>query len=142
MVTRRGETIDRIIGLEMGADDYLGKPFHLRELLARVKSLMRRAASSPVDMPQPDLLEARFAGWHIDRRARTLLSPAGENVRLTRAEFDLLVAFIENANQVLSRDRLLDSRRAIAKPGRSTARSMFKSAGSAASSTTTRGRLA
>jgi two-component system, OmpR family, response regulator len=111
MLTGRSETIDRIVGLEMGADDYLAKPFHLRELLARVKSVMRRAAQSAVDMAPPNLLKACFAGWHIDQKARRLLSPAGENVRLTRGEFDLLVAFIANPNQVLSRDQLLDAAR-------------------------------
>jgi two-component system, OmpR family, response regulator len=111
MLTGRGETIDRVVGLEMGADDYLGKPFHLRELFARVKSVMRRAASSAVDRASPSLLQARFAGWHIDRGARKLLSPTGENVRLTSGEFDVLVAFITNPNQVLSRDQLLDAAR-------------------------------
>jgi two-component system OmpR family response regulator len=111
MLTGRGETIDRVVGLEMGADDYLGKPFHLRELFARVKSVMRRAASSAVDMPPPSLRRARFAGWHIDCGARELLSPAGETVRLTGGEFDFLVAFITNPNRVLSRDQLLDAAR-------------------------------
>jgi two-component system OmpR family response regulator len=111
MLTGRGEIIDRVVGLEMGADDYLGKPFHLRELFARVKSVMRRAALSAVDTPPPSLLQARFAGWHINCGARELLSPAGENVRLTSGEFDILAAFIANPNQVLSRDRLLDAAR-------------------------------
>jgi len=111
MLTGRGETIDRVVGLEMGADDYLAKPFHLRELFARVKSVMRRAASSAVDMPPTRLLRAHFAGWHIDCGARELLSPAGESVRLTSGEFDILVALITNPNQVLSRDKLLDAAR-------------------------------
>jgi two-component system OmpR family response regulator len=111
MLTGRGETIDRVIGLEMGADDYLAKPFHLRELFARVKSLMRRAASSAVDTPPRSLLQANFAGWHINCGAREVLSPAGETVRLTSGEFDILVAFIANPNKVLSRDQLLDEAR-------------------------------
>jgi two-component system OmpR family response regulator len=108
ILTGRGETVDRIIGLEMGADDYLPKPFHLRELLARVKSVLRRAQSRSADSSQSSRLRAQFAGWNLDMASRELLSPAGEEVRLTTGEFDLLAAFVTNANQVLSRDRLLD----------------------------------
>jgi two-component system OmpR family response regulator len=108
MLTARAETVDRIIGLEVGADDYLAKPFHLRELLARVRTVMRRKTQSAVDMLPANLLEARFAGWHIDRKARQLHSPTGENVSLTKGEFDLLVLFVTNPNRVLSRDQLLD----------------------------------
>ena len=108
ILTGRGETVDRIIGLEMGADDYLPKPFHLRELLARVKSVLRRVQSRTDDGPQPARSRARFAGWSFDLSSRELLSPAGHGVRLTTAEFDLLAAFVSHANQVLSRDRLLD----------------------------------
>src|SRR5688572_21172672 len=108
ILTGRGETVDRIIGLEMGADDYLPKPFHLRELLARVKSVLRRVQSRIGDSPQPSRSRARFAGWNLDLSSRELLSPSGEEVRLTTGEFDLLSAFVNNANQVLTRDRLLD----------------------------------
>ena len=108
ILTGRGETVDRIIGLEMGADDYLPKPFHLRELLARVKSVLRRVQSRTGDNPQPNRSRARFAGWNLDLSSRELMSPSGEEVRLTTGEFDLLAAFVNNANQVLSRDRLLD----------------------------------
>jgi two-component system OmpR family response regulator len=108
ILTGRAETVDRIIGLEMGADDYLPKPFHLRELLARVKSVLRRAQSRTGDGPPPTRARARFAGWHLDLSSRELLSPTGEEVRLTTGEFDLLTAFVNHANQVLSRDRLLD----------------------------------
>jgi two-component system OmpR family response regulator len=111
MLTGRGETVDRIIGLEMGADDYLSKPFHLRELLARVRSVLRRgatrgaeraaAASSPRE-------KIRFLGWTLDLASRELTSPTGEEVRLTTGEYELLAAFVTYANQVLSRDRLLD----------------------------------
>jgi len=107
ILTGRGDTVDRIIGLEMGADDYLPKPFHLRELLARVKSVLRRASAreqSSHERPS----SARFNGWQLDLTARELTSPRGELVRLTTGEFDLLAAFVSNANQVLSRDRLLD----------------------------------
>src|SRR5215469_5464690 len=93
ILTGRGETVDRIIGLEMGADDYLPKPFHLRELLARVKSVLRRASAreqSAHERPS----SARFNGWVLDLTARELTSPRGETVRLTTGEFDLLAAFV------------------------------------------------
>jgi two-component system, OmpR family, response regulator len=113
IATGRGETVDRIIGLEMGADDYLSKPFHLRELLARVRSVMRRSAARGAERaagaakptPRP---RVRFAGWTFDLASRELLSPAGEEVRLTTGEFELLSVFVNHANEVLSRDRLLD----------------------------------
>jgi two-component system OmpR family response regulator len=108
ILTGRGETVDRIIGLEMGADDYLPKPFHLRELLARVKAVLRRAHDRTAETPHPGRSRVRFAGWNLDLSSRELLSPSGEEVRLTTGEFDLLSAFVNNANQVLSRDRLLD----------------------------------
>ena len=110
MLTGRGETVDRIIGLEMGADDYLSKPFHLRELLARVRSVLRRGAAraAGVDGKTAGRSRVRFAGWTLDLASRELLSPAGEEVRLTTGEFELLAAFVNHANQVLSRDRLLD----------------------------------
>ena len=107
ILTGRGETVDRIIGLEMGADDYQPKPFHLRELLARVKSVLRRASSRANEKPA-GRSKARFAGWNLDLSTRELVSPSGSEVRLTTGEFDLLAAFVNNANQVLSRDRLLD----------------------------------
>src|SRR6201993_2606218 len=107
ILTGRGETVDRIIGLEMGADDYLPKPFHLRELLARVKSVLRRAsARGEAGKTAPQ--SAIFNGWRLDLTSRELIAPSGEEVRLTTGEFDLLAAFVGNANQVLSRDRLLD----------------------------------
>ena len=110
ILTGRGETVDRIIGLEMGADDYLPKPFHLRELLARVKSVLRRSAARGTGQEKtaPGRSRARFAGWQLDLSTRELVSPQGGEVRLTTGEFDLLAAFVTNANQVLSRDRLLD----------------------------------
>jgi two-component system OmpR family response regulator len=108
MLTGRGETVDRIIGLEMGADDYLPKPFHLRELLARVRSVMRRAASRAAERAGGERSRVRFADWTLDLSSRELLSPVGEDVRLTTGEFELLAAFVNHANQVLSRDRLLD----------------------------------
>jgi two-component system OmpR family response regulator len=108
ILTGRGETVDRIIGLEMGADDYLPKPFHLRELLARVKSVLRRVSSRTAERAPAPRSKARFAGWNLDLSSRELYSPAGKEVRLTTGEFDLLAAFVANANQVLTRDQLLD----------------------------------
>jgi DNA-binding response OmpR family regulator len=108
ILTGRGETVDRIIGLEMGADDYLPKPFHLRELLARVKSVLRRVQSRTGEPGQTTRSHAQFAGWSLDLSSRELMSAGGEEVRLTTGEFDLLAAFVNNPNQVLSRDRLLD----------------------------------
>jgi two-component system OmpR family response regulator len=107
LLTAKGEEVDRIIGLEMGADDYLPKPFHLRELLARVKSVLRRAWARDSSIHEK-LSSARFNGWQLDLTARELTAPSGEQVRLTTGEFDLLSAFVSNANVVLSRDRLLD----------------------------------
>src|SRR6202011_2556129 len=75
ILTGRGETVDRIIGLEMGADDYLPKPFHLRELLARVKSLLRRVQSRTGDRPTAQRARARFSGWNLDLASRELMSP-------------------------------------------------------------------
>ena len=108
ILTGRGDTVDRIIGLEMGADDYLPKPFHPRELLARVKSVLRRVSGRTPENALAARSRARFAGWDLDLTSRELRSPSGEEVRLTTGEFDLLAAFVNNANQVLTRDRLLD----------------------------------
>jgi len=108
MLTGRGETVDRIIGLEMGADDYLSKPFHLRELLARVRSVLRRGATRGGERGPPGRNRIKFIGWTLDLASRVLSSPAGEEVRLTTGEFELLAAFVNHPNQVLSRDRLLD----------------------------------
>jgi two-component system OmpR family response regulator len=109
MLTGRSDTIDRIIGLEMGADDYLAKPFHLRELLARIKGVMRRAAQSSAESPPAgDSPQISFCGWHLNRSTRELFSPNGESVRLTGGEFDLLVALVTHPQHVLSREQLLD----------------------------------
>jgi two-component system OmpR family response regulator len=109
ILTGRGDTIDRIIGLEMGADDYLSKPFHLRELLARTKSVLRRVAVAPREAAGArSRTQARFAGWQLDLSTRELVAPKGDKVHLTTGEFDLLAAFVTNPNQVLDRDRLLD----------------------------------
>src|SRR5271156_4390098 len=94
ILTGRGETVDRIIGLEMGADDYLPKPFHLRELLARIKSVLRRVHARIIDRPEAARSRAHFAGWYLDLSSRELVSPSGTEVRLTTGEFDLLAAFV------------------------------------------------
>jgi two-component system OmpR family response regulator len=108
MLTGRGEMVDRIIGLEMGADDYLSKPFHLRELLARVRSVLRRGPARASERAGEPRARIRFVGWTLDLASRELLSSSGEEVRLTTGEFELLAAFVNHPNQVLSRDRLLD----------------------------------
>jgi two-component system OmpR family response regulator len=108
MLTARGEETDRIVGLEMGADDYLAKPFHPRELLARVKSILRRARSLP-DNLQPERIKAfRFAGWTLDVATRTLTAPDGVLVDLSGTEFRLLRTFVDHPNRTLTRDQLID----------------------------------
>jgi two-component system torCAD operon response regulator TorR len=104
LVTGRTDEVDRIVGLEIGADDYVTKPFNPRELLARVKSLLRRMGSSSVN----EHPVKRFAGWTFDTRTRKLVSPEGVHERLTRAEYELLNAFVSRPNIVLTRDRLLN----------------------------------
>ncbi len=108
IVTGKGQTVDRIIGLEIGADDYLAKPFDLRELLARVRSVLRRTRG-PVrpETGEPDPA-VRFAGWQLDLASRRLFAPDGKEVALTTGEFDLLAVFVRHPNRVLSRDRLLE----------------------------------
>lgn len=108
MLTAMREETDRIVGLEMGADDYLPKPFNPRELLARVKAVLRRTAYAPGADPAASGSVLRFAGWKIDLARRRLESPQGLLVDLTAGEFDLLVAFVQHPQRVLSRDQLLD----------------------------------
>ncbi|HRH81105.1 MAG TPA: response regulator [Thiobacillaceae bacterium] len=108
MLTARGDEIDRIVGLEMGADDYLAKPFNPRELLARVRSILRRANSLPENLAGEDVHRFRFAGWGLDTRTRQLLSPTGVVVDLSGAEYKILHVLAEHPNRVLSRDQLLE----------------------------------
>lgn len=108
MLTARGEDVDRILGLEMGADDYLPKPFNPRELLARINAVLRRQATALNASATPNATALSFAGWQIDLRLRELRNPEGARVAMTSAEFDLLRAFVERAGRVLSRDSLLD----------------------------------
>lgn len=107
MLTAKHDDIDRIIGLEIGADDYLGKPFHPRELLARIRALLRRA-SGPLSAGVPERRRRRFAGLLADLDARAVTDERGQRVLLTTAEFDLLTCFLERPGRVLSRDQLLD----------------------------------
>ncbi|MBT4888436.1 MAG: two-component system response regulator TorR [Rhodospirillales bacterium] len=107
LVTGRTDEIDRIIGLEMGADDYVTKPFNQRELLARVKNLLRRTQA--VREARRSDARFRFADWTFDIPRRRLMSPDDERVELTRAEYELLAALVRHPGQVMSRDRLLDN---------------------------------
>ncbi|MES2194047.1 MAG: response regulator [Pseudomonadota bacterium] len=108
MLTARGEDVDRIVGLEMGADDYLAKPFNPRELLARINAVLRRQAAAQTASTTPGATALVFQGWRIDLRLRELRNPAGARVAMTSAEFDLLRTFCERSGRVLSRDSLLD----------------------------------
>ncbi|MDP2430882.1 MAG: response regulator [Pseudomonadota bacterium] len=108
MLTARGDEIDRIVGLEMGADDYLAKPFNPRELLARIKSILRRAESLPENLAGEDVRRFRFAEWSLDTQTRQLLSPEGVVVDLSGVEYKILRVFVEHPNRVLSRDQLLE----------------------------------
>jgi two-component system OmpR family response regulator len=112
VVTGRGEPVDRIVGLEVGADDYVTKPFDLRELAARVRSVLRRTREKRDPsgaMAAPDGI--RFAGWTLLLGARRLESPRGTPVELTTGEFELLVVFARSPGRVLSRDELLEATR-------------------------------
>lgn len=106
MLTARGEDTDRIVGLEMGADDYLPKPFNPRELLARIRSILRRAGENAAREAPARALS--FAGWTLDLAARHLVGADGVVVAISSGEFKLLRAFAENPFRVLSRDQLMD----------------------------------
>jgi len=108
MLTVMGEETDRIIGLEMGADDYLPKPFNPRELLARMKAVLRRAKCAPAAATTPGRKSLHFEGWRLDLGLRRLASPDGLIIDLSSGEFDLLAAFVEHPQRVLTRDQLLD----------------------------------
>ena len=139
IVTGRGDAVDKVVGLEIGADDYVTKPFDLRELLARIKAVLRRTQGDGVDpacvrateAPTPGRTHAagpgatpaagragahalerfRFSGWLLDRRTRRLTAADGAEVALTSGEFDLLCVFVQHAGRVLSRDFLLEHTR-------------------------------
>ena len=114
IVTGKGDPIDRVVGLEVGADDYVVKPFLNRELLAPVKAVLRRTKVGPGDAPATgpaagpvEILS--FNGWRVDVTGRRLSTPDGKDVRLTSAEFDLLLALVRNAGRPMSRDPLLET---------------------------------
>jgi two-component system, OmpR family, response regulator len=108
MLTARGDETDRIVGLEVGADDYVPKPFSPRELLARVKSVLRRTKSLPPNLRQREGRHFRFAGWQLDAVTRTLTAPDGVVVPLGATEFKLLRTLLDHPGQVLTRDQLID----------------------------------
>lgn len=107
MLTAAGDTVARVVGLEMGADDYIAKPFDPQELAARTKAVLRRAASMPGRWEQANG-PMLFQGWRIDPVGRELRNPVGARVVLTGAEFDLLLAFCRHPRRTLNRDQLLD----------------------------------
>ena len=108
MLTARGDEADRIVGLEIGADDYLPKPFSPRELLARIKVVLRRARSLPENLKPDEARALRFAEWRLDTVSRHLVSPAGVVTPLSGSEYRLLRIFLRHANRVLTRDQLMD----------------------------------
>jgi len=116
MLTGKGDLIDRVAGLEAGADDYIAKPFHLREVLARIRTVLRRVPAEPARAApakgaagEPEAGQVlAFEGWRLDLLRRELSSPAGAAVPLTTGEFDLLRAFALHPNRVLNRDQLMD----------------------------------
>src|SRR5579885_3253361 len=108
MLTARGEDVDRIIGLEIGADDYLPKPFNPRELLVRIRAVLRRAANTPRD-PNPQLVRGfSFGGWKLDTTRRVLTDASGKEVSLSGAEYRLLAVLLSAGNRVLSRAQLTE----------------------------------
>jgi two-component system OmpR family response regulator len=105
ILSARGEDVDRIVGLEMGADDYLAKPFHPRELLARIRAIIARAAGPDLPPPAPGY---RFGGRSLDMIRRTIVLEDGSTVVLSGAEFELLAIFVSRPNRILSRDLLVE----------------------------------
>ena len=108
MLTARGDEMDRILGLEMGADDYLAKPFSARELLARIKVVLRRVRDFPVDLIADAPEKLTFSGWILDTRHQHLISSESVVVALSNAEYQLLHVLVTHPNRALSRDQLLD----------------------------------
>ena len=110
MLTGKGDVIDRVAGLEAGADDYLAKPFHLRELLARIRTVLRRTRPDPVAAADRGKAEGtlNFHGWRLDLDIRELRRPGGEVQPLTGGEFELLRALARNSNRIVTRNQLMD----------------------------------
>jgi len=107
MLTAMGEETDRIVGLELGADDYVAKPFNPRELLARIRAVLRRVEAA-AGQAEPRAATFRFAGWTLETARRRLVSPAGVEVPLTGGEYELLAVLAERAGRVLTREMLMD----------------------------------
>lgn len=108
MLTGRDDVVDRIVGLEVGADDYIAKPFHLREVHARLKSILRRR-QAPARVSEPSAEEIiGFEGWKLNISRRQVLDPDGQEVELTTGEYEMLTAFVRNAGRVLTREVLMD----------------------------------
>jgi DNA-binding response OmpR family regulator len=109
MLTAQREEVDRVVGLELGADDYLTKPFSPRELLARIRAVLRRhALADSAQKPGTDVRAYRFAGWELNTGTRKLTSPTKARVELTNSEYSLLVTFLRAPRKILSRDQLLE----------------------------------
>lgn len=108
LLTALSTETDRIVGLELGADDYICKPFNPRELLARIRAVLRRSGEAPAPEERAKAVSYEFEGWRLDAVRRTLHNPEGTLVELTAGEFDLLLAFVEYPQHVLTRDQLLD----------------------------------
>jgi DNA-binding response OmpR family regulator len=111
ILTGRKEEVDRVMGLELGADDYVTKPFSQRELLARIKAVLRRTEGKRASRRGESVRAFRFNGWELNTGTRKLKSPDGRNVELTNSEYALLVAFLKAPGRILSRDQLLESSR-------------------------------
>lgn len=111
MLTGRDDVVDRIIGIEIGADDYIAKPFHLREVHARLKSILRRRQPAQPKQEENEEKIVRFEGWTLNLSRRQLLSNEDGEVELTTGEFDMLAAFVQHAGRVLTRDFLMDATR-------------------------------
>jgi two-component system, OmpR family, response regulator len=108
----RRDEVDRVVGLELGADDYITKPFSLRELLARIRAVLRRQeAARSAPQRDPELRQSKFGGWQLDRRQRRLIDPSGSEVSLTKGEYALLTAFLDAPLRPLSREQLLQATR-------------------------------
>ncbi|MBK3405183.1 response regulator transcription factor [Methylorubrum populi] len=115
MLSARAEEADRVLGLELGADDYVAKPFGRPELLARIRAVLRRAAVAPTPAARPETLA--FSGWRLDLRSRALTDPEGAAVDLSGAEYDLLLVLLEHPGRVLGREQILEmSRGRLASP--------------------------
>ncbi|KQP34202.1 PhoB family transcriptional regulator [Methylobacterium sp. Leaf102] len=112
MVSARGEEADRVLGLELGADDYIAKPFGRPELLARVRAVLRRSVLAPAPSAARASEILTFAGWRLDLRSRALVDPEGAGVDLSGAEYDLLLVFLDHPGRVLGREQILELSRA------------------------------